>query len=92
MSDYIPALQGRMGNWQYYVTVMKLGKIAREGRLAHEIHTNKDLDELIQRELQNRVQQEMVPYLLNQSQRFYGALVCTAKFYCNPCSTSNKET
>jgi len=64
-----------MGDWQYYVTVMKLGKIARECRLAHEIHTNKDLDELIQRELQNRVQQEMVPYLLNQSQRFYGALV-----------------
>ncbi len=75
MPDYVPALQAHMGDWQYYVTVMKLGKIARECRLAHEIHANKDLDELIQRELQNRVQQEMVPYLLNQSQRFYGALV-----------------
>ena len=53
---------------------MKIDQIARECRLAHEIHPNKDLDNLIQRELQNRVQEEMLPYLLNQSQRFYGAL------------------
>lgn len=75
MPDYIPALQARMGDWRYYVTVMKLGKIARECRLAEEIHANKDLDELIQRALQDRVQKEMVPYLLNEPQRFYGALV-----------------
>lgn len=75
MADYVPALQAQMGDWQYYVTVMKLGKIARECQLAYQIHTNKDLDALIQRELENRVKQEMVPYLLNQSQRFYGALV-----------------
>ena len=29
MADYVPALRGRMGDWQYYVTVMKLGKVAR---------------------------------------------------------------
>lgn len=75
MPDYVPALQARMGDWRYYVTVMKLGKIARECRLAEEIHVNKDLDELIQRALQDRVQKEMVPYLLNEPQRFYGALV-----------------
>ena len=75
MADYVPALKARMGDWQYYVTVMKLGKIARECRLAEEIHANKDLDELIQRAIQDRVQKEMVPYLLNEPQRFYGALV-----------------
>lgn len=75
MPDYIPALKAKMGDWQYYVTVMKLGKIARECRLAEEIHVNKDLDDLIQRELQDRVQKEMVPYLLNEPQRFYGTLV-----------------
>jgi DNA sulfur modification protein DndB len=64
-----------MGDWTYYVTVMKLGKIARECRLAEEIHTNADLDNLIQRAIQDRVEKEMVPYLLNESQRFYGALV-----------------
>jgi DNA sulfur modification protein DndB len=75
MADYVPALKAQMGDWQYYVTVMKLGKIARECRLADEIHANKDLDDLIQRAIQDRVQKEMVPYLLNESQRFYGALV-----------------
>ncbi|HBQ98459.1 MAG: DGQHR domain-containing protein [Roseofilum sp. Belize BBD 4] len=75
MPDYVPALKAHMGDWQYYVTVMKLGKIARECRLAEEIHANQSLDELIQRAIQDRVQKEMVPYLLNEHQRFYGALV-----------------
>lgn len=75
MPDYVPALKGHMGDWRYYVTVMKLGKIARECRLAEEINTNKDLDALIQRAIQDRVEKEMVPYLLNEPQRFYGALV-----------------
>jgi len=75
MADYVPALRARMGDWQYYVTVMKFGKIARECQLAEDIHPNKGLDELIQREIQDRVQKEMVPYLLNEPQRFYGALV-----------------
>jgi hypothetical protein len=59
----------------HYVTVMKIGKIARECRLAEEIHTDKDLDDLIQRAITDRVAKEMVPYLLNEPQRFYGALV-----------------
>ncbi|MEA5525147.1 DNA sulfur modification protein DndB [Nodularia spumigena] len=75
MADYVPALKACMGDWQYYVTVMKLGKVARECKLAEEIHANKDLDALIQREIQDRVKKEMVPYLLKESQRFYGALV-----------------
>jgi DNA sulfur modification protein DndB len=75
MADYVPALKARMGDWQYYVTVMKLGKIARECRIAEEIQSNKDLNELIQREITARVEKEMVPYLLRESQRFYGALV-----------------
>jgi DNA sulfur modification protein DndB len=75
MADYVPALQAHMGDWKYYVTVMKIGKIARECRLAEEIHTDKDLDALIQRAIQDRVAKEMVPYLLNEPQRFYGALV-----------------
>lgn len=75
MADYVPALKAKMGDWQYYVTAMKMGKIARECRLAEEIHANKDLDDLIQRAIQDRVKKEMVPYLLNEPQRFYGALV-----------------
>ncbi|ULB46159.1 DGQHR domain-containing protein [Limnospira fusiformis KN01] len=75
MADYVPALKARMGDWQYYVTVMKLGKIARECQIAEEIRPNKELNELIQREITGRVRTEMVPYLVNEKQRFYGALV-----------------
>ncbi len=80
MADYVPALKGKMGDWQYYVTVMKLSKIARECRLAEEIHANKDLDDLIQRAIQDRVQKEIVPYLLNEPQRFY----CFYNYYKFP--------
>jgi DNA sulfur modification protein DndB len=75
MPDYVPALKAQMGDWTYYVTVMKLGKIARECRLAEEIQTHADLDNLIQRAIEDRVNKEMVPYLLKEKQRFYGALV-----------------
>lgn len=75
MPDYVPALRARMGDWTYYVTVMKLGKVAKECSLAEEIHSHKDLDDVIQRALKDRVEKEMVPYLLHESQRFYGALV-----------------
>lgn len=54
---------------------MKMGKLADTCKLAEEIHPNRDLDELIQREIGDRVRKEMVPYLLNESQRFYSSLV-----------------
>jgi len=75
MPDYVPAIKGKMGDWVYYVTAMKLGKVANEVSLAADVHKAADLDDLIQREIGDRVQKEMVPYLLNQPQHFYGALI-----------------
>jgi DNA sulfur modification protein DndB len=72
--DTIPALRGRFGDWDYYVTVMKLSKLAREIGFANDLHPNEDLDDLIQRERTSRVA-PMVKYLLNQPERFYGALI-----------------
>jgi DNA sulfur modification protein DndB len=68
-------VRGRMGDWVYYVTVMKMGKIADTCKFAEQIHPNKDLDALIQRSIGDRVQKEMVPYLLTEKQRFFGSLV-----------------
>lgn len=75
MPEYVPALRAQMGDWIYYAAVMKMGKIARECKFADSFYPNKDLDKLIQRELEDCVEKEMVPYLLNEPQRFYGALV-----------------
>lgn len=72
--NYIPALRGHMGDSEYYITVMKLADVARQVRFADELHPHKGLDEMIQRELGKRTS-DMVTYLLNQPQRFYGALI-----------------
>lgn len=77
MSDYVPAIRGRMGDREYFVTAMKMGKVADTTKLAGAITRNAsgDLNELIQREIGKRVESEMVPYLLDQPQHFYGALI-----------------
>lgn len=75
MPDYVPAIRGQMGDWTYYVTAMKMAKVARETKFAEDLHKKTELDELMQREIGDRVKREMVPYLLNQPQHFYGALI-----------------
>jgi DNA sulfur modification protein DndB len=73
-TNYVPAIKSQMGDWTYYITKMKLGEVASQVELAEEIHPNKALDELIQRDLSNRVEQ-MTAFLLSEPQRFYGSLV-----------------
>src|ERR1043166_7048595 len=75
MPDYVPALKAQMGDWTYYVTVMKFGKIARECRSAEEILSHRDSNNLIQGEIEDEVSKDMVPYLLKEKQRFYSAIV-----------------
>jgi len=75
MPDYLPALKGQMGDWIYYVTVMKFGKVARECRSAEEILTQVDSDHPIQRATEDGVNQDIVPHILNQMRGFYGAIV-----------------
>lgn len=73
-TNYVPAIKARMGDWTYYITKMKFGEVAKQVELAGEIHPNKNLDDLIQRELTNRVG-SMTEFLLSEAQHFYGALV-----------------
>jgi DNA-sulfur modification-associated len=74
--EVCPALQARMGDWEYFIAVMPFGEIANRVRYAHELHPYKELDEQIKRELDERVRvNQMVRYLLRQEQHFYGALV-----------------
>ena len=75
MPDIVPAMRGDMGDWTYYVTAMKLAKVAREVRFVEDLHRSTELDELMQRAIGDRVRREMVPYLTDQPQHFYGALI-----------------
>ena len=73
-ANYVAAIKAKMGDWTYYITKMKFGEVATQVKLAEEIHKNKDLDELIQRDLSDRVE-AMTAFLLEEPQRFYGSLV-----------------
>lgn len=71
----IPALRAVMGDRVYFTTTMKLGEVADRVSYADEIHTNKDLNDLIQRRLNQGRSQEIAEYLMNESQRFFNSLV-----------------
>jgi DNA sulfur modification protein DndB len=70
----IPALRATMGDWMYYIGVLKLRDVARRISIAEEIHVSETLQGLLQRQLSNR-SGEIEQYLLTHPQRFFNALV-----------------
>ena len=77
MSDrlLIPCMQGSIGNWVTYTCLMRLSDISDLISFADDIHTNKHLSELIQRELKRDRQKEIGEYLLNDEEAFFNSLV-----------------
>ena len=72
----LPALRAKMGDWIYYSVFMKIGDIAERVSLAEEIHSHKELRDLIQRSVDESTHAEAIKkYLLTQEQRFFNALV-----------------
>lgn len=73
----IPALSAKVGDWTYYICVMKYAQVAREVRFAYELGGNKDLNTLIQRGISARTG-EIVDYLKNSSHRFLNSIIVAA--------------
>jgi DNA sulfur modification protein DndB len=73
----IPALKARVGDWDYYICMMKYGAVAREIQFAFELGGNTDLNTLIQRGISERTH-DIVKYLLTNEHRFLGALIVAA--------------
>lgn len=76
----LPCLRGRMGDWYYYVTVLKFSEVALRVKLPKEINNKyKDkslkLSEWIQREIEENRTNSIVDYLKNQEQRFFNSLI-----------------
>jgi len=71
----LPSLRGRMGDWLYYVSLLKFKELASRTSLVPEIHKNKELSRWIQREVSNR-SEGIIKYLENQPQRFFNAIIC----------------
>jgi DNA sulfur modification protein DndB len=74
---FIPALEARVGDWNYYICTMKYAEVARQVSFAHELGGNRDLGSMIQRGISDRTK-DIVAYLKNSEHRFLGALIIAA--------------
>ena len=78
MATTIPVMRAKMGSTEYYQGVMSAGELVDTVGYASEIEEWQDLsiEERMQRELdKNRIAKDIVPYLQNDEDRFFGALI-----------------
>lgn len=71
----LPALCGIMGDWVYYSCLMDIREISERVRYAEEIHKNKLLSDMIQRQLTTGRSEQIARYLKTQPERFFNSLV-----------------
>ncbi len=78
MATFMPAIQARIGNLEYFVSILTMGEAARLIQFVEDVDswTNETPSELkLQRKLNaQRVEREMVPYLVSSDDHFYSAL------------------
>ena len=70
----LPAIRAHMGDWNYYMTFLRMEEIAAQVHTVQEIHSSAVLNEMIQQEISKRAAQ-ISEYLLNQPERFFNSLV-----------------
>ena len=78
MPTAIPALRGKFGKTEYWLTTMRVGELVDKVKIPKELPDWKDLsiDERYQREIDiNRVKKEVAPYFASDENRFSSALV-----------------
>jgi DNA sulfur modification protein DndB len=73
-TTHYPSVKGMIGDWTYYVTVMRVSDIVLYVQFAEQVCPNQDLDMMIQREVSARSKQ-IAEYLRTQDQRFFGSLI-----------------
>lgn len=71
----LPALRGLMGNWVYYSCLMRMDEIGERVKYADEIHKNKKLSSMIQRQLKTGRSRDIARYIRDQDERFFNSLV-----------------
>ncbi|AMB45065.1 DNA sulfur modification protein DndB [Methylobacterium sp. AMS5] len=74
---FIPAFKAKVGDWEYYICIMKYAEVARQVQFAHELGGNSELNTMIQRGLSARTG-AIKEYLLKSEHRFLGALIIAA--------------
>lgn len=72
---FLPCLKGVMGDWFYYICIMKMADVAERVSFAKEIHTNKNLSDLMQRALEEGRGENIKEYLLQNNERFFNSMI-----------------
>lgn len=78
MAITVPALHGKMGTIEFYETKMRAKELTAIARPASEMDTwaGLGIEERLQRELNDkRVREDIVPYLAQFADRFFGSLL-----------------
>ena len=78
MASVYPAMMGKFGSTEYFMLTMKAGDVADKLKIPKEMPEWKDpdLEERFQRDINyKRVKEQIVPYLSNDRDRFFGALI-----------------
>jgi len=71
----LPCMRGAIGDWVTYTCLMRLNDINDLVSYAEDIHKNKKLSQLIQRELKKDRSKQIGEYLLNDDEAFFNSLV-----------------
>lgn len=78
MASVHPAMRGKFGSTEYYMVTMKAGDVANQLVIPKEMPDWEDLEleARFQREINyNRVKKHIAPYLADDPDRFFGALI-----------------
>ena len=71
----LPALRGVMGDWIFYSCLMDIKEISERVHYEEEVHRNKGLSDMIQRQLKLGRSRQIATYLGTQNERFFNSLV-----------------
>ena len=71
---FIPAFKAKVGDWDYYVCLMKYAEVRRGVEFAYDLGGNKDLATMIQRGISERTK-DITDYLVKSPHRFLGSLI-----------------
>lgn len=82
MSVTIPSIRAKMGSRTYYIGKMKARELSGSVGIASELQewASLNLEDIYQRDVnRRRVTQEIAPYLANNPDRFFGAIIVWAR-------------
>ncbi len=81
MATVYPAMKGQFGSTEYFMITMKANDVTKQLTIPENMPDWKDLkiEERFQRDISyNRVKKQIAPYLANDPDRFFGALIVLA--------------